>query len=461
MTHARHASSLAMSAFAGMAMCLAPAPSLAQDASTPAPTRLDTLIVRLDDDSFQIRQRATQELLSDTTLATIDEDELIGHLTRDDLAPEQRARLRAVYERWFVRAMDHGGMGVSFASGGSDAPQVLIFTTREGFPCHDKELLFPYDAIVEIDGVDVKKITDKTTARWNAAEEFMRSSIISRRAGESVRLVVKRPPDSLVRELPDVDRLNRGTVPAITRTIDEHPETETVTIDLPLGSYSQLGNPTPLPHRAIIDRAISMRLTRKGAGELTPTVIRDHGVEEDEWRRHTRQPNHRNHNDILSALADPNLAVALNPEHTLVENRRPVGIPPRLEGNIQRLRPGGDPVVEGNNRGGRQIVRIGGEFEEPARETIEQLQRFNRVIDQLSEKIARQRDIAGDDTLSDRERFLAGGRLAELEKQRDAAKIMQARLISNLQALQELDKEKQAPQVEKNDGEQPEEDRRP
>ena len=381
-------------------------------AESTAPEGFERLIAELGADSFETRESAERALFDEAFMRSVDEPVLVNALARPDLGPEQRHRLRRVYHEWFTNYMEHAGMGVSFNGGGAEDPQVMIVRTVAGFPCRDQELLFPLDLVVAIDGVPVETMTTRVS-QWQPAVEHLRAAIISRDAGDSIPLTLKRPSDELARQLIPMLEQPGTTLSQLIREVNADEGTQLIELDLPLGSYNDLGNTAALTGQPLVKRAANMRLARLERGIPVTSVLFDDTVHDVNWQRFRNTPNKRLHTDIISAGAP--LDASLNLDPNTVAIRRNQALRERMQIAIQQAN--GNP--QANNNGAEQVL-LGGKRNpdaEPPEITklLAQRDLFMRSLNKVVDQIEIQQKIADDRARPERERFLARGTLEQLE----------------------------------------------
>ena len=385
--------------------CLA-APALAE---ATLPEGFEQLIADLNADDLATREKAYEAMTDERIMREIDEPILVRALTRDDLTPEQRHRIKRVYIEWFTDYMEHAGMGVSFNSGGPNHPEILIVRTVEGFPCHDRELLFPLDLVIEVDGVPVRKMHTQVS-RWQPPVEHLRAAIISRAAGESISLTIKRPTDELSRELkPQIEQAGATTTQFIQRII-EHEGTRVIEIDLPLGSFDDLGRTAAVLDPQLVDRAADMRLERI-SDDATPKkqVFFDGGVHEENWTRYRALPHRRTHSDLVSADAPLDPMLNLDANGLTIQRNRALREQVRVA------------IVNGQVQNQAEMVMLGGKrFDDSpeVKKLIEAKDRITKELSDVGEQAAAQSRIVEDRSRPERERFLARGKLEALEARR-------------------------------------------
>jgi len=174
-------------------------------------------------------------------------------LRREDLSPEQRARIERVGADLFESA-PRAALGVQFQAVDSNRGGVRIEAAVPGFPAGDEKLLEPGDTLVRAAGLELRSYDD------------LRAAILAHSPGETMRLVVRRMSDEAA-DLPqgpppepDADGLLPGE--------------EELVIDVPLGSFASL-NPQRLPQPSILLRAWETRLRMEGLRGATLAVPDD------------------------------------------------------------------------------------------------------------------------------------------------------------------------------------------
>ena len=168
----------------------------------------------LDSDDYPAREKATAQLRQDETRRI----QMYALLSRDTLTPEQRYRLLRIVRDQLIN-MPRGAIGIQMErlpmmwGGNNGAPlEIKISDVIGGFPA--ERLLQVGDRILALDGQPL----------FN--EEELRERVQSKRPGDKVSITIKRAKvDENGKALHDADGL---------------PVTETLTLDVPLGSAEKL-----------------------------------------------------------------------------------------------------------------------------------------------------------------------------------------------------------------------------
>lgn len=151
-------------------------------AGQPSDDRIEALVAKLDDESFQVRDGAARQLEAE---AALDLKTLERLLKRGDLSAEQRARLEALGWTLFRRG-PRGGMGVQFGS--ETVRGVQIQNTVPDFPAN--AILKPGDIILEVDGAQAPD------------QEDLRLAIVARDPGDEIEVLVEREGEQLSLSIP-------------------------------------------------------------------------------------------------------------------------------------------------------------------------------------------------------------------------------------------------------------------
>lgn len=158
------------------ALCL---PAWAQAA--PPPNALNDLVPALESDDWAVRESATAGIgdRDDVTLKAIE-----AQLARDDLSPEQRARLLIAAREQFVNG-PRAALGVQFANQGMMPAddRVVIQQVFAQFPANG--LIMRDDEITAVNGVRVR-----STGDWSGTT--LRPHIIACDPGDTLRLTIIR-----------------------------------------------------------------------------------------------------------------------------------------------------------------------------------------------------------------------------------------------------------------------------
>lgn len=367
--------------------------------------QLEQLVQDLGSDSFQTRQTAQAEISDPDFLDSVDESELIRLLNREDLVPEARLRLRGVYSRWFA-GLERAAMGISFEITDPGEPS-MIRQVINNFPCQRLGLVKSYDVFIEVDGVPYQQMQTGFRAQ-NQAQAFTQLAIISRAQGETLPVTIRRAPPDVLEWLFNQVANEGMTHNALCMAIVNHPKAETVEVEIPLGSYANLGQQRPLA-QATIDAAMTYRLQREGYTPRQPKVIFDSTLTEDEWRQFDRQPNRRSHPDVIDAAASIDPTVIAQDQKFMVRQvqdlRRPVAKDAAADTDPGINAP--IPIADAQNL-------------TDAETRIIKLQEASRIqVAQIEQRIGQQERILRDRTRTDRERFFAESRIKDLVKQRD------------------------------------------
>lgn len=186
-------------------------PTVAQDAEAvdapPPVLSREVLVENLDNPSFEVRESATSALLADDT---IDEPALRQMLLAVEslearhrlLALARHHTLRLLRAEQFTEPEEAGAIGFSYdallpkQNPHADHAGVLILRTLPGFPGHVH--LRPNDVILEINGQPCRGNS------VSAVQEFVRSAIAWKEAGQTHRLTVVREGEQLELEVPCV-----------------------------------------------------------------------------------------------------------------------------------------------------------------------------------------------------------------------------------------------------------------
>lgn len=197
-----------------------------------AATDPQALIAQLDDESWPVREAATEALL---VVDAVPMEVIETAMTREDLSPEQHARLARIAIARF-RATPMGGLGVSFGAAGDAGVQIQGVVP--GFPAAD--MLRAQDSILAIGDVVVR------------GQDHVRAEILSRGPGETLPVLLRRE-----------------------RTVVE--------MELPLGSYDRLDAAAALDDATVL-RAMRLRYGRRAAQPAEMDVIGT-GLGMDAWTR--------------------------------------------------------------------------------------------------------------------------------------------------------------------------------
>jgi len=406
-----HALLCAVCAAGGIALS-GPATASAAASEAEQLSRMEQLIEDLGADSFATRQSAETELSTNEFLDGLDEAQFVDLLARETLDPEQRHRIRRVYTRWFSK-LEHAGMGISFRSIGTGEPVLISLVVKE-FPSHTSGALVMHDVITAIDGIDVANITAVQNPRSRPAESFLRASIISREPGDTLRLRILRAPENAIDDI----RLNvlgpNGQPQArpFVNAIITHPETQTLEVDVPLGSYNKLAAGTPAPGSGILDEAARLRLARMGVDLGTPELLMDGFISIDDWAGSIRKPKKRVHSDLLDAHAGRDKVAIRKQNKMQIRATRALRAPnnmPQIEidiadANARKLSIN-DPIVIGD---AKNITPV-------EKNLIQQQGVLQTRVRDIDNQIAQQNKIIQDRTRPERERFLAQGQIETLK----------------------------------------------
>ena len=180
------------------------------------PEPLAPFVEQLDSGSLERREEATRRI---PRIPGLDLTHVEAVLADGSLSPEQRVRLERIAENLFA-STPRAGMGVRFALDSGDRVSLAGVVEDGNFPAAG--VLQAGDLFLEVDG------NDRVTQEW------LKNWIISHVPGESLRCVVLRGGERMV-------------------------------LDVPLGSYDDLGNPGGLD-QTTIERAYRLRQSRIGAG---------------------------------------------------------------------------------------------------------------------------------------------------------------------------------------------------
>jgi len=172
----------------------------------PAPTR-DELVEQLGDADFGQRESATAALLADDSI----DEEALREMLLTAKTPEQRHRLMALARHHILRVLrreqftdqeEAGAIGFSYdallpdQNPHADHAGVVILKTLPGFPGHI--YLRPNDVILQING---QPCWGRDVA---TVQNFVRSAIAWRAAGETHRLSMVREGERIEIEVPCV-----------------------------------------------------------------------------------------------------------------------------------------------------------------------------------------------------------------------------------------------------------------
>lgn len=261
---------------------------------------------------FHERERASIELQRMVETNRVTESELVALARRSDITPEQRTRILDQAMLRFKQT-ERAGMGIGWrpvARWGA-----ILTEVRSNFPV--AQHLAMGDIIQSIDGMSLIA-PDGRTETWDLIS-IIRTAIISRDPGDSVRVVFRRPPAGEVIDAADLQR----PVPEIDAT-----NWEVRTVDVPLASFSRLapGNALSQPEleAAWIQRLgrllpadeaawSPVRVTRSVAPDFdVPDSIRDNQVSSLTGRSTlrdrvfmTRQYNANNRQTFIARAAVP------------------------------------------------------------------------------------------------------------------------------------------------------------
>ncbi len=207
-------------------------PALAQGERAQPPRESLRAIAPLDDPIYEVRQQAEQRLV-ETGWGTL--GELHALLASGVLSPEQHVRVRRIAMIRFGSS-PRAGMGVAF--NGAVPNQVLIERVEDGFPA--STVIRAGDRFVEADGVELEN---------------------SRQLG--VQILSHDPGDVMTA------RVERGE--------------EMIDLDVPLGSYANLRQPSPNPRT--LRAAYRARAERDEAPARGRTAALGSGVSLEDWTR--------------------------------------------------------------------------------------------------------------------------------------------------------------------------------
>lgn len=213
----------------------------------------EAAIEAMDAPNANERENATRTLRMTPGLTM---DFIFRTLRREDLSPEQRARVEQVGSGLFETA-PRAALGVRFQAVDAQNGGIRIDSAVPGFPASDLGLLQSGDTLVEAAGIELVTYDD------------LRAAILAHSPGETMRLRVRRTvTDAEVGadEAPIGERVEeQAEAPA--EPLAE-PPTEEMTVDVPLGSFSAL-NPQRPPSPSILIRAWETRLKMEGLREPT------------------------------------------------------------------------------------------------------------------------------------------------------------------------------------------------
>ncbi|MFT5422988.1 MAG: hypothetical protein ACI89L_000757 [Phycisphaerales bacterium] len=184
------------------------------------PAHLDPLIDQLDSELLEVREAASLRIPRIPGLSVRD---IEGAMAATELSPEQRLRLGRIAQRLFA-STPRAGLGVRFAMETPNA--VTLAGVVEGGQFPAAAMLAAGDAFLDVDGVSP------------VSQTWLKAWIISHAPGETLHITLNR--DGQVLEL-----------------------------DVPLGSFNDLGNAASLD-AASIAQAYRLRRERMNADDDTP-----------------------------------------------------------------------------------------------------------------------------------------------------------------------------------------------
>lgn len=273
-------SSIARSALTACVVLATALPGRAQDAPEDIGATLDAVLIRLQSEQFEERERACDELdallLAAATAQPrvfdrVLEDAIVERAKDQSLPLEARLRLIGALRERFMRS-PRAAIGIQFANNQSPMG-VMVGRTIEGFPVHEAGLLEPGDYIVGIDGISL----DSRQLRPGGlgAQEFVRATILSHAPGESVRLTILRPT------LPP-----NGQAQVAQENILEI-DGQRLEILAPLGQYGALPGVGTAPESFEIPWRV--RLERLGLGDLSGQTLTPQ-LNASDWQRMRSRP---------------------------------------------------------------------------------------------------------------------------------------------------------------------------
>ncbi|MFG0307190.1 MAG: PDZ domain-containing protein [Phycisphaerales bacterium JB040] len=198
------------------------------------PEPLAPLVEQLDSATLGDREDATRRIPRIPGLRLSDVE---GVLSGGDLSTEQRVRLERIAEDLFA-STTRAGMGVRFALDSGDRVALAGVVNDGNFPA--AEVLRAGDLFLEVDGHE------------RVTQEWLKNWIISHTPGESLRCRVLRDGEEIV-------------------------------VDVPLGSYDNLGNPGGLD-QTTIERAYRLRRERIADG-IEPVAVIAEELSASDWIR--------------------------------------------------------------------------------------------------------------------------------------------------------------------------------
>lgn len=319
-----------------------------QDASTPE--QAERLIERLDAETLEARDRATETLQSFSgPLERI----VVERIKTSDLSPEQLARLdEALYQRFADKP--RAGMGVAFAAN-NPGGGVLLQRILNQFPV--SEHLKRGDVIQRVEGASLLSMPDRS------ARATLRRHILSFNPGEKIEVKVLRQDQSL-------------------------------TLRVPLGSYEDLGDAMPVSDEDLRS-AWALRRDRLGL-ELRPKPGIQPPTDEANWPRfESKERSDAKSRTSLAAAGDQAPLIAPDPSDARAAKRRLAANQQRRPVRLQVMVNDGDDQrvhqrdEEDDRQRRTQIKRLIKRWESQRREAMQVVQ--NPDVDRASRQDALQR----------------------------------------------------------------------
>lgn len=203
-----------------------------------ASSSLSRVIDALDDDSFEVRQRASSLLLTNTGVS---DQAVYEQIAGRQLSPEQSLRVQSVLRAMFERS-PRGAIGITFPTGTNSL--LVVDQTREAFPAVAEGLIQSGDMILRVE--------DEFLTPVGAQRGVLQAKTFSRDPGEFLPVMLGRMavvrPDSLT----------------------AYPMFRTIRVDLPLGRYD-------LHNQAVLSRQSG--IFREAWRVRWSRMVEEHGFE--------------------------------------------------------------------------------------------------------------------------------------------------------------------------------------